>query len=114
MSLLDLDNTDAHDIYEMCAECYIKYVIDGWLSKSLNKYIVKYQGIIGDVDNDMVLINDLKIDYQLGIMYYNYGWISMNHPDYLNDMYVGLILNIDGEVLYVTPENIIKKLINKE
>ena len=82
MSLLDIDNIEEQSLYKYLAETYAKireYKHGGFYSKVESIY----GGIIGEIDNEMILTCRQSLGpILMGIDYiHEYIWISKNHKD---------------------------------
>ena len=86
MSLLDINNIEDQGLYKYLAEVYIK-IRKHRLGppNSLDTHTKwSYGGIVGDIDDDMVLISQQYLGpISEGIKYeLVHSWISKNHPTY--------------------------------
>lgn len=83
MSILD-DNLEI-DVLANLANKYMKHksTVMVYVPDYIQKYI--YGGIIGDIDDDMVMTSNIKFDGN--IIYHYHYWISINNSKYAKSSY---------------------------
>lgn len=114
MSLLDIDSIEEQSLYKYLAESFAKIREHKCGRFSSVKVEHVYKGIIGEIDDEMILTCRQSLGPILkGIDYINeYMWVSKNHKD-IDQCYI--LYNSDGPShlsQQVTP-NLVQSLIPK-
>ena len=114
MSLLDIDNIEEQSLYKYLAETYAKIREHKFGRFSSVKVEHVYGGIIGEIDNELILTCRQSLGpILMGIDYiHEYIWISKNHKD-IDKCYI--LYNSEGSShlsQHVTP-NLVQSLIPK-
>jgi hypothetical protein len=111
MSLLDIEQIEQNSLYKHLAHIYIKIrkYKYGTFTNPNTKWV--YGGVIGDVDDDMVLTSQLSRDSNSNYIL-NHKWISKHHPEFCNK-YCLYYTNEYSQDVMITPDLIQQVLMDK-
>lgn len=107
MSIFDIEQLEKYLPYKCLAEAYIKIRKFKYGAYNDNSWV--YGGIIGEIDDDMVLTSKLSNNGN-SIYTLTHYWISKNHPDFDNTYHLYYSDKYLSEHL-VTPE-LVQMIIN--
>lgn len=111
MSLLDIEQIEQHSLYKHLAHIYIKIRKYKYGAFTIHNTKWIYGGIIGDIDDDMVLISQLSLNSNSEYIL-NHKWISIHHHEFCNE-YCLRYTNEDHQDVMVTPDLIQQVLMDK-
>ena len=80
-----LDNNLEIDLLAMLADRYMKYKSKVMVKMPGREDIMKYMGVIGEVDDDMVMTS--RVEFGDNVIYHQHYWISRNNPKYAKSSY---------------------------
>lgn len=111
MSLLDIEQIEQHSLYKYLAHIYIKIRKHkyGEFASISSKWV--YGGVIGDIDDDMVLTSQLNRNSNSEYVFIH-KWISKHHPEFYNEHCL-YYTNECAQDVMITPDLIQQVLMDK-